>query len=289
MQELDQIFEHRKKSIYKAKALVDLEVLWTIKNLNIVNLCSDLPIMFNPNLFKDTYHQWILSNKLFPIVGLNNFRYRYITNGITEAFTDFYDRPVLYVFENEYNYHKELGQRTVKSIEEVPNYSRLVVSYPFSGTGNVREDWNDIIDYCNKMHIEIFIDCCFFGISKVDRLNLNHDCITHVAFSLSKTFATGGIRTGVLYKRHKTTTPVTIANDHHYVQLAGCHLHYHLINNIKPEFIYNKYRDKQISLCKELNMIPSDTVIFGIDENKGRQCISYGLQEFDKPYDMSMI
>ena len=56
---------------------------------------------------------------------------------------------------------------------------------------------------CEDKKIKVFVDCCLFGVSEVPTLDLNHDCITDVAFSFSKTFATGGLRTGVLYRREE--------------------------------------------------------------------------------------
>ena len=286
------IFEQRANTIRKAKPIVDKNVVDVLTGVNLFNSSSDNPLVFDQAEFKKTYHDWILSSKLFKIHGLDSFEHRYITNGVTEAFNDFYYlNKKIYVLHGEYNYHDDLGITVLQDIKHIPSYSALIVSYPFSASGNVHKDWNSIIETCEERAIKVFIDCCFFGIAAVQDLDLSSESITHVAFSLSKSFSTGGIRTGILYSRHNNNTPLRVQDRHWYTQMAGQSFHSELMQNFDPDYIYNKYRETQLEVCKDFDITPSDTVIFGISDSKehkyfdrggytNRMCISYALQEF---------
>ncbi len=41
-----------------------------------------------------------------------------------------------------------------------------------------------------------------------------------------------------------------------------------LISNFSSDYCQNKYRQKQLKICKKLDLIPSDCVIFGLGDNK---------------------
>ncbi len=83
--------EDRKQTIRKAKAIVDKDVVDVIKNISIVNDSSDFPIVFDQFAFLKKYDEWIHSSEKFKIKGLDKFKVRLVTNGITEAFNDYYE------------------------------------------------------------------------------------------------------------------------------------------------------------------------------------------------------
>ena len=90
---------------------------------------------------------------------------------------------------------------------------------------------------CEDKKIKVFVDCCLFGVAEVPALDLNHDCITDVAFSFSKTFATGGLRTCFVYRREERKTPLELLNSHFYTQMAGMKIHYELMNKFSPDYM----------------------------------------------------
>ena len=289
--------EHRKPMIRKAKPIVDLDIISAMKNIEYVTKTSDLPIAENQFEFLQLHKQWVKSSENFKISGLKDFE-SLVTYGVTDAFNDFYFiNKNIYVMRGEYTYHRDIGYPVIDSIYDIPSYSALIISYPFSATGNVHPDWKDIIEVCEERSIKIFIDCCLFGICKVDELDLSSSCITHVAFSFSKTFSTAGNRTGVLYTRDKRFTPLRNQNKHFYTNMMGQIMHYKLMKKFSPDYIFNKYRSRQVELCNSNNITPSDTVIFGISDAKefdyferdryiNRICLSYALQEFDSPLEL---
>ena len=81
----------------------------TLSEIRIVNDSSDQPIVSDQESFKNLYHKWILSSNNFYITGLDNFTDRFVTNGVTESFNDFYyiNKNVC-VLKGEYTYHRDL-------------------------------------------------------------------------------------------------------------------------------------------------------------------------------------
>lgn len=289
--------DDRNDTIRKAKAIVDSDVVAVMSTVDFINDSTDHSILFDQFAFTEKYDSWIHSSEKFKISGLETFPHRLVTNGITEAFGDIYELyDSIQVMRGEYTYHRDLGHVVLDDYKDIEEHSALIISYPFSATGNVHPEWDKIIAVCNERDIDVFIDCCLFGVSEVDTLNLHHDCITHVAFSFSKTFGTGGLRTGMLYKKNIDNTTVEMINSHFYTQMAGMRLHYELMQKFTPDYMCDKYRDKQVELANSLDIEPSDTVIFGISTDKkydqferdayiNRLCLSYALQEYNVAYE----
>ena len=71
--------EDRKQAIRKAKAIVDKDVVDTIKDLNIVNESSDFSIVFDQIAFLKKYDEWIHSSEKFKILVLNNKTHKQLT------------------------------------------------------------------------------------------------------------------------------------------------------------------------------------------------------------------
>lgn len=289
--------ENRQQAIRKAKAIVDEDVIKVGSSVKIFNDSYDFSILHDQFAFIEQYDKWIHSSKKFKIKGLDEFKVRLVTNGVTEAFSDYYENAwTLHVLRGEYTYHRDLGIDVIDKFEDLPANSNLIISYPFSATGNVYPDWDKLIKHCTDNKIDIFVDCCLFGVSEVPELDLRHDCISSVAFSFSKTFSTGGLRTGILYKREEQKTALELLNSHFYTQMAGMKIHSELMKAFSPDYMCNKYRQKQIELAKTLEIEPSDSVIFGISTKEkdnhferdgyiNRLCLSYALQEHDKHYE----
>ena len=290
------LFEYRKDTIVKAKPIFDYNIGKYLSNINLYNENADSLIVNNQIEFVELYTNWILSSKIFEIKSLNRFSNRYITNGVTNAFDDFYfiHKNNITVLKGEYPYHRDIGFTVVTDIKDIPNNSGLIISYPFSATGNVHESWEEIIEYCCDNNISIFIDCCLFGVSSVDTLDLSHPCITHVAFSLSKIFGTGGARLGLMFTSHLDYTPISNQNKWFYTNMAGQIIHTSLLKNFSPDYIFNKYRSKQLEICNNLDIVPSNTVLFGLSSDDkwkefnrdgyiNRMCISYAIQEIQNP------
>jgi hypothetical protein len=52
-----------------------------------------------------------------------------------------------------------------------------------------------------------------------------------------------------------------------YTNRIGAALGIKLMEQYSPDYIVNKYKQRQLDLCNSLGVIPSNTVLFGIDNN----------------------
>lgn len=207
--------------------------------------------------FSKLYHRWIHSSSQ-PVQGLP--QQRFIVSGVTDAFNQLYG---LYerigVFNGEYMYHEHvLGDRVTTNLEDA---DCIVISHPFSGDGNSS---HDRIKQADKLGIPIFIDCALFGVCYDIDFNFeNYKNIHSVCFSLSKVFGTGLNRVGLLYTKDKFACSVYSTWD--YPLLSSAEDHYTLIMTIGPDDLPTKYKNAQNNICKDLELTPSSTVIFGLD------------------------
>ena len=203
--------------------------------------------MHNPKTFVDTHRQWLVNNTFY-VKGLDKFEHGYITAGCTEAFHEVY-KEHCYVLNGEYTYHRDSGMASICDIDSIPPLSRLIISFPFAETGEIHRNWDYILDVCERKSIRIFIDACLSGVS-LGKLDLTHRRITHVAFSFSKAFGTGFQRTGVVYTNMEKT-PASVRNKHLYLNHMHIDLHMDLMQKFASDYIFTKYRMKQIDICKK--------------------------------------
>jgi len=208
--------------------------------------------------FEKDFDEWIFSSSL-NINGLPEKSY--IVSGITDSFNQLYGMYNKFgIFDGEYGYHKLVLDES-RITYDLSEADCIIVSHPFSADGLSSNKKLTIADSYNK---PIFVDCAFFGIcSNIDFDFRKYKNIHTVAFSLSKTFGTGFHRVGKIFTKDKF--PVSIYNEWKYQLLSNAEVHYNLIKTIGPDDTFKNYRDKQIKICNELNLIPSDTVIFGLD------------------------
>lgn len=247
-----------------------------------------LPIDFNLSMdikkyadFIKSYHNWIHSSKQ-PVKGLPGKPF--VVSGVTDAFNQLYG---LYnkigVFDGEYGYHQlVLDDRVTHDFNKA---DCIVVSHPFSADGFSAEAHLQIADRYNK---PIFVDCAFFGVCHdIDFDFTKYKNIHSVCFSLSKTFGTGLHRVGLLYTKDKF--PTTVYHDWKYPLISQAIQHNLFLQIRTPDCTFRNYKQKQIDICKELGLTPSNTIIFGLSSddkykdykrgNINRVCISGMLND----------
>lgn len=231
--------------------------------------------------FEKAFDKWIHSSKQ-EVKGLP--KEYHIVSGITDAFNQLYGLyDKIGVFDGEYLYHQNvLSERVTTNLQEA---DCIVISHPFSADG---KSSLDKIQEADKLDIPIFVDCALFGVCHgIDFDFTQFKNIHSVCFSLSKVFGTGLSRVGLLYTKDKF--PCSIYNTWGYPLVASAEYHYGLINTIGPDDMPFKYKDLQKSLCEELELTPSPTVIFGLDYtnkyseykrgNVNRVCITQLLEQ----------
>lgn len=237
------------------------------------NLSMDIKKYYN---FIKQYDKWIHSSRQ-PVHALPGKPH--IVSGITDAFNQLYGLyNMIGVYEGEYGYHKlVLGNRVTTDFKKA---DCIVISHPFSADGCSSHILLELADKYNK---PIFVDCAFFGVCHDINFDFSqYKNIHSVCFSLSKIFGTGLNRVGLLYTKDKF--PVTVYEQWRYPLISQANMHNLLIQLKTPDTVADKYKDKQKQVCFDLDLIPSNTIIFGYsydskyDEfkrgNVNRICIS---------------
>jgi len=259
---------------------------------------ASMHVSCNNDEFKSQFLDWINDSTLFKIKGLNKFKHSYITLGNTQAIENHYNisNGRVYTFPGEYPYHTSFkDNKRIRMTDQVPMpagpYIKhgSIVSYPFAATGNRLDDFDERMKFLDNTNV--MLDFAYFGLYYSPTiLDLTkYPQIHSVAFSLSKVFSTGFMRVGILLSKDELDTPLAMCNDWSYLPKLNMKLHVGLMKKFSPDFIYEKYRRKQLDLCKEHDLTPSDTVIFGLSNDAkwdkytrnniiNRVCLSIPLQ-----------
>ena len=89
---------------------------------------------------------------------------------------------------------------------------------------------------------------------------------------MSKAFyGTHRLRIGLRCKKEFSDDPLDVINSMEMLPKISAGIGYEICKNFSPDYNHNKYRKKQLQICKNLNIEPSDCVIYGItDKNHKR-------------------
>ena len=114
------------------------------------------------------------------------------------------------------------------------------------------------------------LDLAYINLANNLNLNLEHKCIEYITSSLSKVFPLEFHRIGIRLQREISDDQLYVVNEpfHNYINIFSARLGLEMMKKFPPDFIFEKYRSKQIEFCQKLNLSPSACVIFGIDYNK---------------------
>jgi hypothetical protein len=218
--------------------------------------------------FPEVYTQWIKSSKLNNLLGLESFPYRHVSLGVTQAIDDFLlyclkEKLRLRIYKGEYPYINQIVNEDLIFIEDeaLKSGDAVLISAPFSATGEIHPLWCETIKTCNELSIPIFVDCAFFGTCYDLTISLDEPCIDSVAFSPTKGLNTGYFRTGLVYTKRsgKKTIFDTLTNWHH-----GIHMHtvmaLEIMKEYGPDTVPNIYRSVQEQICSHYGLTPSKTV-----------------------------
>jgi len=255
-----------------AFAIQDTEIIDFMKSINLLDSLWEENITQE---FCKEYKDWISATEINSIKGLEKFEYSVFSNGTSQAFDMFYIKNKNRRFrcaKGEYIYHQLAWRNNWpnwKYIEEdeLRENDAMVISLPFSNTGNSPENLDYIFDQCTKLNIPVLVDCVYFGTFTGIEFNFNYACITDLVFGLSKTFPVAHSRIGMRLTKQDDDDLMFVYDKINYNNRISAKLGLELIRNYGPDYIYNKYSIQQIKLCKELNIKPSSTVIFGLDED----------------------
>ena len=246
---------------------------WSIHDQESTNFLNTITVeKGNRSAFVQDYRDWFSNNKNFK--GLGAYKHVDFSAGTTEAFGQFYFRHLdkrLRLLKGEYFYHWLMARNYFTSsaelgTEPLSKGDVVVMSCPFSGTGNLPPNFYDILSQCEKLEIPVMLDLAYINISCINDLDLDFKCIQEITTSLSKVFPVENHRIGIRMRRDFYDDSLFAYNENDYVNLYSVNIGHKLITKFNINWLYNKYETMQIQTCDSLGIEKSDCVIFGLAE-----------------------
>lgn len=225
--------------------------------------------------FLDTYERWIKAPSSNSFWGFDEFTHKVFSLGTTEAFDKFYIKhhnKRFRIFKGEYVYHKLAFRHSYNwawlDDEPIAAGDAVIISLPFSDTGNQHSLHTEVLEQCEELGVPVLIDCVYFGTCSNITFDFRYKCITDVVFSLSKAFPLAYARIGMRFTRENDDDLMFVYNDMQYNNKLGAAIGLEFLKSFSNEYIPSKYRDVQMKLCNDLDVFPSNTVLFGIGGNE---------------------
>jgi hypothetical protein len=229
----------------------------------------------------NVYKEWMFKN--FNWKGIELYNEACLTQGTTESFAQFYlrfgGRRRLRLARGEYFYHQMMKNLWYSDNfmwledDEIREGDFVLISVPFSDTGDVPINLEEMLCECDRLSVPVMLDLAFINLTNSETLsqqiNLEHPCIEYIVSSLSKVFPVEHFRIGIRLQKTKFEDQLYVINEDNYNYLNFCsaYIGKELMKSFSSRELFNKYRPLQLNICKELNVKPSPCYIFGIDEN----------------------
>jgi len=267
-------YDRKDKPFGNAFAIKDSKVIDVLNNVIHVSAVIDDDTVHTR--FLTQYREWIQSTKNNTINGMEQYPYACFTNGTTESFDKFYAKHStrrFRFFKGEFVYHR-LSCRNNNydwaylEDSKLDKNDGVIISLPFSDTGNKHNQLDYILDTCDELNVPVLLDCAYFGICKGLDFNFTHECIKEITFSLSKTFYSAYIRIGARFSRQDDDDSLFVTNKMGYVNRVSAQIGINLLDHFSPDYIFEKYRQRQTDYCSILDVESSSCVLFGIGDNR---------------------
>ena len=227
--------------------------------------------------YLQTYKQWMFATHP-NIKGWEEYNELCFTQGTTESFTQFYLRfresKRLRLAKGEYFYNQMMkglwykGKFAWLGEDEIRSNDVVLISVPFSDTGAVPDYLEKLLTECDNNDVPVMLDLAYINLSVDLEIDLTHRCIEYVVSSLSKVFPVELHRIGIRMQRTKFEDQLYVVNEknHNYINVLSAYVGTKLMEKYPANYIYNKYRQKQLDMCDKLNLEASPCVYFGIDK-----------------------
>lgn len=148
--------------------------------------------------------------------------------------------------------------------EPITSNDAVVISLPFSDTGDIHPDTLSVLDICDRLGVPVLVDSAFFGLCHGINFDYDRECITDITFSLSKTFPVSHIRIGMRLTRVDDDDSLLVHHKSCYVNRLGAGLGLELMSKWNADYNYDRWNLQQKIFCEQLGVQPSKTVIFGL-------------------------
>lgn len=251
---------------------------------NIASWFSDLQqfnAMVDLDGFVSDMKSWILSSQQNQVLGLEEFEIGCVSLGVTQALDQFHSDIMqsgrrLRLLRGEYPYSRDVHPFSFERdfINDFPliRGDAVILSCPFSATGNLPPQMNEILDSCRRLEIPVFVDLAWFGTCGGLTIDLRHPAITHVAFSLTKGLTCGNYRSGVRWTRKRenlhTRDRLLLQHEWNHSIHLNLKIGRELMKVFGPDTQFNKYRRTQLQVCEHFGLDPSPCVHIATSKNE---------------------
>ena len=246
---------------------------WPVPDPDVLEYLMTTSINSTHKEFVNDYFQWFANPH--NIHGIEKFNSLSYCNGTTEAFDKFYHKHMhkkLRFLRGEYFYHQIMAKRFFKESSfiddpnDISNDELVVMSVPFSDTGNVPEHYDDIMTHCEKNNVPVLLDMAYISLAVKLDINVDYQCIDTITTSLSKVFPVAHWRIGMRMQKENIDDTLDAYEMNSYLNTHAVNVGHQLIKQYPADYSFNKYRQQQLSFCNMLDIKPSDSFIFGIDQ-----------------------
>jgi hypothetical protein len=216
---------------------------------------------------------WILSSQNCAVLGLEDFELGCVSLGVTQALDQFHFEVLqsgrrLRLLRGEYPYNRDVYPFSFDKdyIDDFPlqKGDAVIMSCPFSATGDLPENMMTILDSCLQLDIPVFVDLAWFGTCGGFSIDLRHPAITHVAFSLTKGLTCGNYRSGVRWTRRKNQLRfgdrLLLQQEWNHSVHLNLKIGRELMKKFSPDTQFNKYRQLQMLVCGHYGLQASPCV-----------------------------
>ena len=222
------------------------------------------------------YKEWMSSSH--NLIGIEEFNELCYTQGTAESFLYFHlkykDKKRLRICRGEYFFQQMMKNMYYENFawledEPVQEGDVVLLSVPFSDTGDVPVFLEDLLCRCDELKIPVFLDLAYINLARDLTIDLRHECIEYIATSLSKVFPVEFHRIGLRMQRKRDEDQLYVYNEdgYGYLNFMSMKLGYEMMKRFPPDYIFEKYQEKQVRACLDMGLIPSQCVYFGIDDN----------------------
>jgi hypothetical protein len=228
--------------------------------------------------FLNTYKEWMFSTHP-KIKGWQDYNHLCFTQGTTESFAQFYIRfresKRLRLAKGEYFYNQMMKGLWYKERfawlgeDEIKPNDVVLISVPFSDTGAVPDYLEQLLQECDEKNVPVMLDLAYVSLSVDQEIDLSHKCVEYVVSSLSKVFPVELYRIGIRMQRKKFEDQLYVINEknYNYINILSAHVGTKLMESYPADYIFNKYRPRQLQMCDKLGLEASPCVYFGIDRH----------------------
>jgi len=245
------------------------------------------------DVFLQEYFKWIQTSQLNKIRGIKKFKHLSYVHGTSQTFDNFYAENKtrrFRCFKGDFFYHVLSWKRNNYKFsyldnQKVEKNDAVIISVPFSDSGSIHPDMDQVIERCNKLNVPVLIDMAYYNLARDIKFSLDEPSISTITFSLSKGYILlDRLRVGIRCKKYFTDDPIDIFNSFDMFNKAGAALGLKIIKNFSADYLQKKFYKKQNEVCTKFNLEPSKCIVFGLGDksfskfNRGarwnRVCIS---------------